>query len=107
MNKFYFYTAIFLLCAGWLASSYIRERSRLLKEADRNLRTASDRQLEQYRQKLLMFRKSLPVIIMQILRKKTDESGNEEVENMLRHIEIEFKRRQEERQEMEVLYDTD
>ena len=101
MNRFYFYTAIFLLCAGWLASSYIRERSRLLKEADRNLRTASDRQLEQYRQKLLMFRKSLPVIIMQILRKKTNESGNEEVENMLRHIEIEFRRREEERQEME------
>ena len=107
MNRFYFYTLVFLLCVGWLASSYIRERSRLLKEADRNLRTASDRQLEQYRQKLLMFRKSLPVIIVQIIRKRTDENGNEEVENMLRHIEIEFKRRQEERREMGGLYDTD
>ena len=36
-NKLCFYAFVFLLCIGWLASSYIKEREKLLKEIDEGI----------------------------------------------------------------------
>ena len=98
MSKISVYAFFFLLCIAYLAMAFIKERGKLIKDADRNLRSASLAELERYREKLLLFRKSLPVVIVERIRRKPFEKGNEDVENMLWRVEYEIKGRLKEQQ---------
>ena len=98
MDKIAALPAILLFCSVWLGASFVKERSKLLKEVDKNLRSASLDQLDQYRKKLLMFRKSLLVVIIEIARRKRSETGHTDVENMLGRVELEIEDRMYEQQ---------
>ena len=99
-DKIIFCATFFLFCAAYLAAAFIKERNKTLKEVEKNRSSASLEELEQYKQKLLIFRKSLPVVIVELIRRKPFEKGNEAVENMLWRVDREIKDRlREQRQE--------
>lgn len=75
MSRTYFYMAFAVVIGIWLYASYVKKKNRILKEIDRNLKAASDEQLERYRKFLFVCKPA---------------EGNKEVIDALKRIEEEM-----------------
>ena len=73
MSRTYFYMAFAVVIGIWRYASYIKKKNRILKEIDRNLKAASDEQLERCRKFLFVCKE-----------------GNKEVIDALKRIEEEM-----------------
>ena len=89
MSRAHFYMAFAVVIGIWLYASYVKEKNRILKEIDRNLKAASDEQLERYRKFLFECKKSIIEIIIEKYA-RTPAEGNKEVIDALKRIEEEM-----------------